>query len=220
MIKKVLVSVPVVALVYLGISLALVFWPAPEKKDVENYDYSTLENGVQNYALGEEKWLTLRDESKLFYRVYPSDANSTLIMIHGSGAESRYLRNMATSLAESGISRVITPDLRGHGRTTKEKGDINYIGQYDHDIEDVVNYVRSTYPGSKIILGGHSSGGGLVLRYAGNTEVSKVDGYIMFAPYLGHEAPTVKPNSGDWVTVAIPRFVGFEYVEQYWHNKV
>ena len=30
----------------------------------------------------------------------------------------------------------------------------------------------------------------------------------MIAPYLGHDAPTVKPKSGGWVTVGIKRWVG------------
>lgn len=219
-VKRIFIALSILVFVYLGICLTLVFWPIPKKQHIENFDFSVLKKNEQQPTLGTERWLTLRDNKKLFYRYYDSnryydskgtlDTNvkNTLILIHGSGSESRYLGNLATFLAENNISRVITPDLRGHGRTSNPKGDVNYIGQYEDDIEDIVNAVRATYPDSKIVLGGHSSGGGLVLRYAGNSTASPVDAYLFFSPYLGHEAPTVKPNSGEWVTVAIKRWIG------------
>lgn len=104
--------------------------------------------------------------------------------------------------------RVITPDLRGHGRNDGPRGDIDYIGQLDHDIEDLISYVSSNYAGTKVILGGHSSGGGMALRYAGNHDLVQPQALLLFAPYLGHDAPTVKPNSGEWVTVAVKRIIG------------
>lgn len=206
--KKIAISILVSFLAYVIISLTLIGWPAPQKRNVENYDYSSLDSLGKNRSNGEEHWLTLRDGSKLFYRHYASSTNSTLILIHGSGSESRYLENIASYISENGLANVITPDLRGHGRTSKVKGDIDFIGQYDNDLEDIVLSVKSQNPGGKIIIGGHSSGGGLALRYAGNPAVSDVDGFLLFAPYLGYDAPTVKPNSGNWVTVATKRFIG------------
>lgn len=223
--RRILIITIITTVIYLCICLTLVFWPTPKKQNVQSYDFSSLNSTSKNESAGEEKWLTLRDQSKLFYRYYESDAKSTLILIHGSGSESRYLSNFASFLAKSGISRVITPDLRGHGRTasismSKKKGDIDYIGQYDDDLEDLIRYTRTAYPQSKIVLGGHSSGGGLALRYAGNTNLSAVDSYLLLAPYLGHEAITIKtneheretttlkPKAGEWVTVALKRWIG------------
>ena len=205
-IKNIARFIGISALVYLAISFTLVFWKVPSRKQIENYDFSALKEVVKGNS--EERWLTLRDDLKLFYRFYPAEANCTFIFVHGSGSESRYLENFASFMSDKKFARVITPDLRGHGRTSKVKGDIDYLGQYEDDLEDIIRFIKATYPGDKIILGGHSSGGGLALRYAGNEAVSKVDACVLFAPYLGHEAPTVKPNSGEWVTVAIKRFVG------------
>jgi non-heme chloroperoxidase len=204
--KKIATFLTISLFVYLGIAFTLVFWKVPPKKDIKNYDFSSLEKMEKSKA--EEHWLTLRDSGKLFYRFYPSDAPCTFIFIHGSGSESRYLENFATFMTENKLARVITPDLRGHGRTSGIKGDIDYLGQYEDDLEDIVQFVKAKYPNQKIILGGHSSGGGLALRYAGNQKLSDVDAFLLFSPYLGHEAPTVKPNSGEWVTVAIKRFIG------------
>lgn len=222
--KKIAISLAVTALVYICVCLTLIFWPTPSKKNSESYDFSSLKKAAAQEIIAEERWLTLRDKSQLFYRYYPSEANRTLILIHGSGGESRYLSDFAAFMASNGIARVITPDLRGHGRTAnltaKQKGDIDYIGQYDDDLEDLIHDLRLSYPKSTVVLGGHSSGGGLALRYAGNSHSNPVDGYLLFAPYLGHEAITiksnqdkqlsteVKSNSGEWVTVALKRWIG------------
>lgn len=227
-IRKIAFSLAITATIYICICLALIFWPIPSKKNIESFDFSSLEKATGQELAAEEQWLTLRDKSQLFYRHYASAANSTLILLHGSSGESSYLGDLAKFMAESGIARVITPDLRGHGRTANQaavrKGDIAYIGQYDDDLEDLIHHLRATYPNSPIILGGHSSGGGLAVRYAGNSRTSPVDGYLLFAPFLGHEAITMKDNqdkhqatavksdSGDWVTVALKRWIGLAMI--------
>lgn len=213
----------ITALVYLAIALTLIYWPMPQKRDIKNYDFSVLKTGIQHQSLGEEHWLSLRDGYRLFYRYYPSSPSSPsgsktlLILLHGSGSESRYLSDFAQYLSKNHIAQVITPDLRGHGRSALDQkniqagahqGDIDHLGQYDEDLSDLLTYVQRTQPRVKIILGGHSSGGGLVLRYAANSGGKGIAGYLLMAPYLGHEAITVKPSSGDWVTVAIKRWIG------------
>jgi len=98
--------------------------------------------------------------------------------------------------------------LRGHGENSGKRGDIDYIGQLENGIEDLIRYSKQSLGAKKIILAGHSSGGGLVLRFIGNPKNTKVEKAIMLAPYLGYNAPTVKPNSGGWVTVALKRIIG------------
>ena len=64
-----------------------------------------------------------------------------MILIHGSGSDSRYLADIANAIANKNIATVITPDMRGHGRNTGKRGDIDFIGQLEKDIEDF-NLVR------------------------------------------------------------------------------
>ncbi|WP_256437268.1 serine aminopeptidase domain-containing protein [Flavobacterium sp. CS20] len=90
----------------------------------------------------------------------------------------------------------------------KKKGEVEYIGQLENDIEDLIEFSKQNLKADKIILAGHSSGGGLVLKFIGNPKNTKVDRAIMLAPYLGYDAITVKPNSGGWVTVALKRIIG------------
>lgn len=212
LLKKISMFIIISLVIYIGICFILIYWPVPGKKNVKNYNYSSLNESTKQTEFGNEQWMTLRDGKKLFFRRYESTSDATLILLHGSGSESRYLSKMASFLSKSDTMRVITPDLRGHGRSQGRRGDIDYIGQLDHDIEDLLTYVLENYGGSKVILGGHSSGGGMALRYVGNESVPHPDALLLFSPYLGHDAPTVKPNSGEWVTVALKRWIGLAMI--------
>jgi non-heme chloroperoxidase len=200
-------SLLITMIVYVAICLSLIYWPINIEKNVKNYDYSSIKE-TSKPCLGKEQWIKTSDNAELFSRVYDSENKDVLILIHGSGSESRYLANLADSISKANIATVLTPDLRGHGRNHDKKGDIEFIGQLENDIEDLIQFSKKNLGAKKIILAGHSSGGGFVLRFIGNPKNSKVDKAILIAPYLGHDAPTVKPNSGGWVKVAMKRIIG------------
>lgn len=207
--KRIGISVLISGIVYLVICFVLIYWPISGKKEIKNYDYSSIEtNSNSSLSDGEKQWIKMRDGSELFSRIYNSENKDVLILIHGSGSESRYLASLADSIAKAKMATVITPDLRGHGENKGRRGDIDFIGQLEDDIEDLIAFSKQNLGARKIILAGHSSGGGMVLRYIGNPKNVKVDKAIMLAPYLGHDAPTVKPSSGGWVTVEIKRIIG------------
>jgi len=206
--KRVIIFLIVNLFLFFITAFVLIIWPIPKKENNKNYDYSSIDTlSVKPYKKLEH-WIIMRDSNKLFSKIYPSQSNTVLILIHGSGSESRYLEPLAGKISQDNFAIVITPDLRGHGRNLKEQPDINYIGQLEDDIEDIIKYTKDSLNAKKIILAGHSSGGGLVLRYIANSTLARVDKAIMIAPYLGHDAPTVKQNSGGWVTVGIKRWVG------------
>ncbi len=194
-------------IVYMAICLSLIYWPIPEIKNIKNYDFSSIKENSGS-SLGETQWIKTRDGFELFNRIYKSESKDVLILIHGSGSESRYLSSLSDSIAKAKIATVLTPDLRGHGNNKGKKGDVEYIGQLENDIEDLIEFSKQNLKADKIILAGHSSGGGLVLKFIGNHRNTKVDRAIMLAPYLGYDAITVKPNSGGWVTVALKRIIG------------
>lgn len=209
--KRIGKSLVISIIVYVTICLVLIYWPIHIEKNVKNYDYSSIkENSKSN--LGKEQWIKTRDNYEIFSRVYNSENKDVLILIHGSGSESRYLANLADSIARANFATVITPDMRGHGRNSGKRGDIDFIEQLENDIEDLIKFSKKNRGAKKIILAGHSSGGGFVLRFIGNPKNSKVDGAILLAPYLGHDAPAVKPNSGGWVKVAMKRIIGLSMI--------
>ncbi len=144
---------------------------------------------------------TARDGAALDYRHYPAESSDkVLILLHGSGWHSRYLLPLAEHISSQNLAHVYTPDLRGHGENPAVRGDVDYIGQYEDDIADFIAIIRKDHPDATLIMGGHSSGGGLALRFGGSQYSQQVDAYLLMAPFLKYNAPTARKNS-DW---AIP----------------
>ena len=56
-----------------------------------------------------------------------------------------------------------------------------------------ISLIKKEHPDKKIILGGHSSGGSLALRYAAKHK--DIDALLLLTPYLGHDAPTTRTNN-------------------------
>ena len=105
-------------------------------------------------------------------------------------------------------SAIILPDLRGHGLSVLgNPGNVAYLGQYEDDLSDLFEHLKLSYPAAKLVLGGHSSGGGFAIRYAGK-HPEYVAACLLLAPYLGHRSPTVRQDSGGWVQVANRRNAG------------
>ncbi len=203
-----LIAILTAPIIYLAIAIILISLPFERKPNEKTLDFAGIREGVIPTHLASEERYKTRNGSALFYRYIKGSSGITLVLLHGSGSEGRYLLSMASALnSELNIS-VVIPDLRGHGRSQGElPGDIHYMGQFEHDLEDLLNHLKSFNPDEKLILGGHSSGGGLVVKYGGN-DLEQFSGSILLAPYLGRLAPTTRANSGGWVQVLVPRYAG------------
>jgi len=149
-----------------------------------------------------------RDGDELPVRHYPAESETTLLLVHGSAYHSRYLAPLAQRLARSGAARVYTPDLRGHGQSPERRGDIDSIDQLEDDLADLAAHAREQHPGSRVVVGGHSSGGGLAVRFAGSRHADLADGTLLLAPFLGHDAPTTRENAGGWAHPHLPVIIG------------
>ncbi len=158
-------------------------------------------------GLPELQHYTTRDGAALPYRHYPADTDDVLILLHGSGYHSRYLLPLARFISENNFAQVVTPDLRGHGERPQIRGDIAYIRQYEDDLADLIAHIRQTNPAGRILMGGHSSGGGLALRFAGSQYGDEIAAYLLLAPYIAYNAPTIRPDAG-WATVHTGRIIG------------
>ena len=127
-----------------------------------------------------------------------------LILLHGSGWYGQQFDALLPALAKH--ADVIAPDLRGHGPQAKLRGDVAYIGQLEDDIADLIDlYAR---PEQKIVLAGHSSGGGLAIRFLSRAHGDRVTSAILLAPFLKYNAPTMRPNAGGWSRPLVRRFIG------------
>lgn len=159
--------------------------------------------------------IEMRDQKKLFGFLYPAKSNTTIILLHGALSTAYLYNKTAGMLRDATNAQVLALDCRGHGQSDGNKGDINYIGQYTDDLADVVTYLRKGNPNNKIIIAGHSMGGGIALKYAMKQGVPEVDGYLFFAPLLGKNAPTLpkiesKNQDSEFIKAHIPRILGLK----------
>lgn len=151
-----------------------------------------------------------RDGAALAFREYASATatDTVLVLLHGSGWHSMQFGPLAGAISGRGLAHVVTPDLRGHGFAPVRRGDIDYIGQLEDDLADLITRIRARFPTARVIVGGHSSGGGLAVRFAGGVHGKLADGYLLLAPFLKHNAPTTRPNSGGWARPLTRRIIG------------
>lgn len=154
------------------------------------------------------KQQVLQIQQALDVSYYPSNEDTVLILIHGSGWHSRYFLPMARIAATENLAHVFTPDLRGHGERPAKRGDIDYIDQLEDDLADLISITETRHPGARIILGGHSSGGGLVIRFGSGRYGECVSSYLLLSLFLKYNAATMKPGSGGWAHANLPRIVG------------
>ncbi|MGL6210628.1 MAG: alpha/beta hydrolase, partial [Paracoccaceae bacterium] len=186
------------------VAAAVVIWPwAVEPKTAGGLDFSrTLSAAHEPLPL---ESVTLRDGTEMAVRHAKGPAGAPLVvMVHGSGWHGMQFEGLAAGLAD--VADVLAPDLRGHGVAPVRRGDVDYIGQFEDDLADLI--AARAGPEQKVILLGHSSGGGLVVRFAGGAHRQMIDAAVLLAPFLNHSAPTTRENSGGWATVNLRRIIG------------
>jgi len=145
-----------------------------------------------------------RDGSSLQYRAYPAAPDKVAILIHGSAFPGTSMHALAEALRAAGVT-VYVPDIRGHGGSGR-RGDIDYVGQIDDDLADFVAQLGPAKSGETRTLVGFSAGAGFTVRFAGGPYGLLFDRYVFLAPILS-DTPTLRPRSGGWVSVSVPRVV-------------
>lgn len=172
---------------------------------------STIERGVS--AAVAQRGVPMTDGWSMPVRTY-GEANAQIpliIFIHGSGWVGLQYNSIASALSDQ--AHVVVPDLRGHGASPERRGDVDYIGQMEDDLAELIEATR--LPGQKVVLAGHSSGGGLVVRFAGGKHRALMDQAILLAPFLKHNAPTTRENSGGWARVMTRRIIGLSMLNMF-----
>lgn len=193
----------IAALVYLAIAGGLILsqWPGRAFEtgglDFPEADRAIAAPAPQTYAA--------RDGARLAYRHFPGPEGAPLVvLIHGSGAHGLYYAGLAEALSDH--ATVLLPDLRGHGESRAAAPDVAHIGQLEEDIADLARI--HLQEGQHFVIAGHSSGGGLAIRYAGGAQTPRPGGAILLAPFLKYNAPTARPDSGGWARPLTRRIIG------------
>lgn len=209
MIAKLLTFVAISIAIYFALALGLIVsqrpGPLPERAGL---DFSEIiGNGAEPGGL-ETRRFEARDGQALTYAHVKAPGAEELplvIMLHGSGWYHGQFTGLARALRDVAEVKALT--LRGHGKAPARRGDVGYTGQLEDDIADLIRQSGGR-DGRKVILLGHSSGGGLAVRFAGGAHGALADGMILLAPFLKHDAPTTRPNSGGWAHVLTRRIIG------------
>jgi len=208
MLQKVLIFLFISLVIYLAIAAFLLMNGRPDELAQEDKGLDFNELFVDYSNLPELRSYEARDGGKLYFRYYPSQSDKVMILLHGSGWHSKYFLSLAGFISSEGLAHVYTPDLRGHGIKPERRGDIGYIGQYVDDIADLIDLINRNHPDAFLVIGGHSSGGGLAVRFAGSEYGQQADAYLLMAPFLKYNAPTTRPNSGGWAQPYSRRIAG------------
>jgi alpha-beta hydrolase superfamily lysophospholipase len=153
-----------------------------------------------------------RDGATLHYRAYAPGNPRVVVVIHGSAGGSSTPHALARGLAAAGFA-VYAPELRGHGIDGR-LGDLDYVGQLDDDLADLVQAIRREHPQTPIALLGHSSGGGFALRIAEGPESGLFARYVLLAPALRYDAPTHRTGYGGWAVAFVPRLIALGLLDR------
>jgi alpha-beta hydrolase superfamily lysophospholipase len=110
-----------------------------------------------------------------------------LIFYHGGGANMVGYGGLAHTLRQTAPIAVLTPDIRGHGRSSGPRGFAPTPDLVWSDIDAVIAWVVATFPRTPVFVGGHSSGGGLVINWAAHrvAPASPVAGLVLLTPFVG-----------------------------------
>lgn len=155
---------------------------------------------------------TARDGTSLSYRLYPANGTRLAVLVHGSAGASESMHAVAKALQAAGTT-VYAIDVRGRGGSGTP-GDIAYVGQLEDDLADISGILREKHPAAVLSLVGYSSGAGFVLRVAGGAAGKLFDSYGLISPYLGHRAPTQRPNIGGWTVPYVPRLIALSILDR------
>lgn len=183
----ILIALATSGLIAAIVAIAAPFPPMPAETDVFGLS-SEQDSGAAD--LPPLQQFRARDGDALAYRFYDASSERILIFVHGSSYHGGGYDELAMYVSAAGAAKVVLPNMRGHYFSGRRRGDVEYIGQYEDDIVDLIRELRHQGHKGPIILGGHSSGGGFVLRFAGGKapQQEAIVSYIAMAPVIPRTA--------------------------------
>jgi pimeloyl-ACP methyl ester carboxylesterase len=146
--------------------------------------------------IGVPSYLDASDGIKLaYYSFQANDPIASLLFIHGGGAYSGSgYQYLAKGLSEKYNVSVYLLDLRGHGNSEGPRGDAPSASQVLKDLDLAIDIIQEQNTREPLYLGGHSSGGGLILNYLSNYNDTNIKGYFFISPHFGYKSKTEHKN--------------------------
>ncbi len=125
-------------------------------------------------------YLETKDGAKIYYEDHGE--GQPIVLVHGWMCSSRFWQKNVPGLANE--FRVVTPDLRGHGNSSKVLTG-HTIKQYARDIRELIEDLAL----QNIVLVGWSLGGPVVLSYY---EQYPKDRHLKIAPGIAMPGPKIR----------------------------
>lgn len=199
------------AVLYLG-TAGMLLCVRPKRKKVTSKDVG-VEPIVQDLSdLPAVTKYKARDGSELEVRCYPVTGfpdKPVIILLHGISVDGKYFHSLARQIIQCALAHVYVPNLRGYGERPHRRGDIDYIGQVEDDVADLIRYIHMDHPSMPIVLGGHSAGGGTALRFVSGKYGPLIDSCLLLSPALPPNAPVHHEEKSAGVTsLSLPRLIG------------
>lgn len=148
------------------------------------------------------KTIEYRDKTTNQVAVFETKAKdkATFICLPALGVKAKYYRSFAENLCAKGFN-VVTVDWRGNGLSSERASRKTDFGYEDlvQDTREVLAYINSWFPASKIFIIGHSLGGqigtllssrypalvnGLIMIAACSVHYKGWDGFARFQVYM------------------------------------
>src|SRR3984885_4860698 len=190
-------------------ALVLIATPQPPMSDAKDvFDFTAMRKTPTEIDPPSLRRYPARDGEQLAYRVYESTSDRILIFVHGSSYHGGGYHALASAISLSGAAKVVLPNLRGHYMSGRRRGDVDYIGQYEDDLDDLIKFLRGEGLTGPITLGGHSSGGGLAIRFAGGAYAAEVSNYLLMAPIIPRSPAVRGGTAGGWANLHWKRLYG------------
>lgn len=121
---------------------------------------------------------------EIVYDVWTPDIEprGVVVLAHGYGEHARRYDHVAQRFGEAGLVTYAL-DHRGHGRAGGKRVRVRHMKEFVADFRELVARARAENPGRKVIVLGHSMGGGIVFAY-GVAHADDYDLMILSGPAI------------------------------------
>jgi alpha-beta hydrolase superfamily lysophospholipase len=135
-----------------------------------------------------EATLRSRDGTSIYARAWlRGNPQRVLVCVQGLGGHGGYYESLAHYLVPEGTV-VVALDLRGHGHSEGQRGDIDRFDRYLEDVGAAVIWGQSCWSDKPMILLGESMGASIAIQYIAqmhkSTNPPPIAGLVLVSPVL------------------------------------
>lgn len=133
-----------------------------------------------------------------------------ILHLHANSYTNIIYTSYARSLASNGAV-VCLLNLRGNGTSEGVKGRVDYVGQLEEDVHEVICQLQKKYSKVPLVLSGHSGGTAICLRYLDRFSSEDISGLILLAPII---QPHPEASRYDMPGSRVLNFIRFQSLDK------